>query len=280
MMTIAALIKDGTEKLIAAGIDEPEVNCELILAFVLNKTRTYVRAFSQDSINEKQQTLFKNILEEKLKGKPLAHIIGQAEFMGRVFKVSPNVLIPRPETEELINESLKQFKNNLPNSILDLCTGSGCIAISLAFLFKEAKITALDISDLALETALTNAQNLQIDKKINFIKSNLFENIKTKFDFIISNPPYIPTEEIKTLSPEVLCEPLLALDGGADGLDIIKKIAEQAPRYLNSKGLLALEIGCEQASKVVKFFREDIWQNPQVIKDFAGIERFIFVRKK
>lgn len=280
MMTIAQLIKEGTEKLIAAGIDEPEVNCELIIAFVLNKTRTYVRAFNQNTVDEKQEKLFKTILAEKLKGRPLAHIISQAEFMGRVFKVNPNVLIPRPETEELINESIKQFKNNLPNSILDLCTGSGCIAISLAFLYEKAQITASDISGLALETALTNARNLQVNQKINFIKSNLFENISGKFDFIISNPPYIATNDIKTLSPEVRFEPHLALDGGIDGLDIIKKIAEDAPNYLNQNGLLALEIGCEQAPKVVKFFREDIWQKPQVICDFAHIERFVFVRKK
>ncbi len=280
MMTIAQLIKEGTEKLIAAKIDEPKTHSELIAAFVLNKTRTYARAFSQNIVDEKQEKLFRTILEEKLKGRPLAHIIGQAEFMGRVFKVNPNVLIPRPETEELINESIKQFKNNLPSSILDLCTGSGCIAISLAFLCPKAQITAIDISSAALETALANAQNLRTDKKINFIKSDLFENIKGNFDFIISNPPYIESDIIKTLTPEVRCEPHLALDGGKDGLDIIRRIADESPKYLNKNGLLALEIGCEQAPKVVKFFREDIWQKPQVVKDFADIERFVFVRKK
>jgi len=280
MITISQLIEEGKAKLTVAGIDEPDVHSELIAAFVLNKSRTYLRAFSQNLVYEKQEKLYKTILAEKLKGRPLAHIIGSCEFMGRLYNVSPTVLIPRPETEELISESLKQLKMKLPNTILDLCTGSGCVAISLAFLYHHAQITAVDISPEALDTALTNARNLNVAKRINFIKSDLFENVNKSFDFIISNPPYIASDVIETLSPEVRCEPRLALDGGPDGLDIIRKIAEEAANYLNPNGLLALEIGCGQAPKVVKFFKEDIWQTPQVIKDFAGIERFVFVRKK
>lgn len=280
MITIAQLMEEGAKKLIAAGIDEPWVHSELIAAFILNKSRTYIRAFNQNLVSDKQENLFKTILNEKLKGRPLAHIIGSCEFMGRLYNVSPTVLIPRPETEELIEQSLKQLKMSLPKTILDLCTGSGCIAISLAFLFHNAQITAADISTEALDTALGNARNLNIANKINFIKSDLFENISKTFDFIISNPPYIPTEVIKTLSPEVLCEPRLALDGGPDGLAVISKIADQADNYLNAGGLLALEIGCGQAPKVVKFFKEDKWHYPRVVKDFAGIERFVFVRKR
>ena len=280
MITIAQLIDEGTKKLTAAQIDEPEVHSELIAAFVLNKSRTYLRAFRQNLVQDKQEGLFNTILEEKLKGRPLAHIIGSCEFMGRIYNVSPTVLIPRPETEELIEQSLKQLKMQLPNTILDLCTGSGCVAISLAFLFHHAQVTATDISHKALDTALQNARNLNVDKRINFIKSDLFENINKSFDFIISNPPYIPTDIIETLSPEVLCEPRIALNGGKDGLDIIKRIAKEVYDHLNPNGLLALEIGCGQAPKVVKFFKADKWQNPQVIKDFAGIERFVFVRKK
>ena len=280
MITIAKLIDEGAEKLTAAGIDEPQVHSELICAFVLNKSRTYVRAFNQNLVVDKQENLFRTILDEKLKGRPLAHIIGSCEFMGRIYNVSPSVLIPRPETEELIEESLKQLKMRLPNSVLDLCTGSGCVAISLAFLFHHAQITATDISQQALDTALINARNLNVAKRINFIKSDLFNNIDKTFDFIISNPPYIPSDIIKTLSPEVLCEPMIALDGGKDGLDIIAKIADEASFYLNPKGLLALEIGCGQAPKVVEFFKEDTWLTPQVVKDFAGIERFVFVRRK
>lgn len=280
MITIAQLIEDGTKQLTRASIDEPQVHSELIAAFVLNKSRTYVRAFNQNIVLDKQEKLFKTILEEKLKGRPLAHIIGSCEFMGRIYNVSPTVLIPRPETEELIEQSLKQLKMKLPNTVLDLCTGSGCIAITLAFLFYHAQVSAVDISPEALDTALTNARNLNVDKKITFIKSDLFDNVNKSFDFIISNPPYIPSEVIKTLSPEVLCEPRIALDGGKDGLGIIRRIAKDSFSYLNPGGLLAMEIGCGQAQKVVKFFKEDKWQNHQIVKDFAGIERFIFVRKK
>ena len=280
MITIAQLIEEGAKQLASASIDEPQAHSELIAAFILNKSRTYVRAFNQNLVDDKQEQLFKKILEEKLKGRPLAHIIGSCEFMGRLYNVSPTVLIPRPETEELIEQSLKQLKMCLPNTILDLCTGSGCVAISLAFLFHHAQITASDISTAALETALLNARNLNIAKRINFIKSDLFENINKTFDFIISNPPYIPSDIIQTLSPEVLCEPRIALDGGAEGLDIIKRISQEACDHLNTNGLLALEIGCAQAPKVVKFFKEQKWHDLQIVKDFAGIDRFIFVRKK
>ncbi|MDR0953609.1 MAG: peptide chain release factor N(5)-glutamine methyltransferase [Elusimicrobiota bacterium] len=280
MITIGQLVNNGIKKLEEAGIDEPAANGELIAAFVLNKSRTYIRAFGQNIIHEKEEALFNKILGEKLRGRPLAHIIGEAEFLGRLFSISPTVLIPRPETEELIEQSLKHLSISQPQNILDLCTGSGCIAISLAFLFKTAKITSADISAEALKVALKNAQNLNVEQRINFVKTDLFEQIEGKFDFIISNPPYIPTDIIATLSPEVKCEPNLALDGGADGLRIIEKIVKEAPKYLSKNGLLALEIGHGQAQKVVEFFKSKEWLAPKTGKDIAGIERFIFAQKK
>ena len=229
---------------------------------------------------EKEEKLFNKIVEEKLSGKPLAHIIGEAEFMGRLFSVGPTVLIPRPETEELVEETIKNLPLKRPSRILDLCSGSGCIAISLAFTFPSAEIIGADISPEALQVARKNAENMNLGKKVNFIQSDVFENISGEFDFIISNPPYIPTDVIATLSPEVRNEPRLALDGGPDGLDVIRKIISSAPAYLKPGGLLALEIGCAQCEKVLKFFNAEEWQEPFSRKDFAGIERFIFARKK
>lgn len=280
MITIKQLVDNGIEKLKKAGIDEPEVHGELIAAFVLNKSRTYVRAFGQDIIFEKEESLFNNIVDEKLSGRPLAHIIGSTEFLGRIYNVSPTVLIPRPETEELVEQAVKNLQIKQPSKILDMCGGSGCIAISLAFLFHNAQVTYADISAEALKVAFKNAENLNVAKKMNFVESDLFKNISGTFDFIISNPPYIPTDIIATLSPEVQCEPSLALDGGKDGLDIIRRIATQAGDYLNSNGMLALEIGCGQAEKVVKFFKSKTWHTPFTGKDMAGIERFVFVYKK
>jgi release factor glutamine methyltransferase len=279
MITIKQLVESGVKKLEAAGIDEPAQHGEMIAAFVFNKSRTYVRAFGQNIIYDKDVALFEAVLKEKLAGRPLAHIIGSTEFMGRIFDVSPTVLIPRPETEELVEQAIKKFSVP-PQSILDICTGSGCIAISLAFLFKAAKVVSADISREALKVALKNAQNLNVASRIEFIESDLFKNIEGSFDLIIANPPYIPTEMILTLSPEVQCEPKLALDGGKEGLDIIKRIISSAPKYLNDGGMLALEVGCGQAEKVVKFFKSAQWQKPQVGKDISGIERFVFVCKK
>ena len=280
METIKHLVDSGINKLRAAGIDEPEAHGELIAAFVLNKNRTYVRAFGQNIIYDKEVTLFNTILDEKLSGRPLAHIIGSTEFMGRIFTVSPTVLIPRPETEELVEQAVKRLKIKQPHNILDLCTGSGCIAITLAFLFHGARVTSVDISPEALKVALKNAQNLNVAKRIDFVQSDLFENVKGVYDFIISNPPYIPTDVIATLSPEVRKEPKLALDGGKDGLDIISRIAKDAPAFLNPGGTLALEIGCGQAEKVVKFFKGKYWHDAEIAKDISGIERFVFSQRK
>lgn len=279
MITIKQLIESGVKKLEAAGIDEAAEHGELIAAFVLNKSRTYVRAFGQNIIYDKDEALFHKILSEKLAGRPLAHIIGSAEFMGRIFSISPTVLIPRPETEELIEQAVKKLTMP-PQTILDLCTGSGCIAISMAFLFHSARVVSVDISPQALKVAAKNAQNLNVAKRISFLESDLFEEVSGKFDFIISNPPYVPTEIISTLSPEVKHEPRMALDGGADGIRVIERIANDAHKYLNRGGLLALEIGCEQSAKVVKFFKSRLWEKPQTGKDISGIERFVFVRRK
>lgn len=280
MITVRQLVERAEQRLQAKGIGEPEAHAELIAAFVLNKSRTYIRAFGDNLIYDKEEKLFNKILEEKLSGKPLAHIIGEAEFMGRLFTVGPTVLIPRPETEELVEQSVKHISGSKPDFILDMCSGSGCIAVSLAFLFPSAQVTGADISQGAIEIARKNASNMNLNKRVSFVQSDLFENIKGRFDLIISNPPYIPTEVIKTLSPEVQSEPHIALDGGSDGMDIIKKIILAAPVYLKEGGLLALETGYGQSQKVLQFFKEQYWQETFTGKDFAGIERFIFARKK
>ena len=279
MITIRQLVDCARKELELKGIGEPQVHAELIAAFVLNKSRTYIKAFGDNLIYDKEEKLFNKILKEKLSGKPLAHIIGEAEFMGRLFTVGPTVLIPRPETEELVEQSVKHLCAAKPDNILDMCSGSGCIAVSLSFIFPSAKVLGADISIDALEIARKNADNMNLGSRVQFVQSDLFENIKGSFDLVISNPPYIPTEVIKTLSPEVQNEPHIALDGGYDGLKIIGKIIEDAPYFLNKGGLLALETGYGQAPKVLEFFKDQYWHNPFTGKDFAGIERFVFARK-
>lgn len=280
MITIRQLVEGATKRFDEKGVDEASAHAELIAAFVLNKSRTYIRAFGQNVIYEKDENLFNKIVEEKLSGKPLAHIIGEAEFMGRLFSVGPTVLVPRPETEELVEQTVRHLPAGQPENILDMCSGSGCIAISLSFLFPGAKVIGADISPEAIEVARKNAANMNLSKKVEFVCSDLFSNLDGKFDFIISNPPYIPTDIIATLTPEVQNEPRLALDGGPDGLCVIKRLIDEAPAYLKDGGLLSIEIGCNQTEKVLQFFNDTDWEKPFTGKDFAGIERFIFARKR
>ena len=176
MSTIRGLLAEAEAKLLAAGIDEAAAHAELIAAHVLGKSRTYARAFCQQEAGASAEALFKKILAQRLAGRPLAHITGEAEFMGRIFKVSPAVLIPRPETEELTEQAVKKLQTP-PRHILDLCTGSGCIAASMTFLFNGARVTAADISAEALDIARQNAQNLNAAARIEFIESDLFANI-------------------------------------------------------------------------------------------------------
>jgi release factor glutamine methyltransferase len=276
MTTIGELVKSASQRLEAAGIDEPCANSEFAAAFVLNKKRTFIKAFGQTPVCAREEKKFNDIISRKIKGEPLAYIIGDAEFMGRVFAVNPDVLIPRPETEELILNSVN-FLESAPKTILDLCAGSGCIAVSLSFIYPHAQITAADICERTLKVAQGNAKAHK--SRVKFVKSDLFDAIDEQFDFIISNPPYIPSQDIESLAPQVKLEPRAALDGGAHGLEIIKRIIRAAPRYLNAGGLLALETGINEPEKVVKLFKEGVWSRPIIVKDNAGIDRFVFSRK-
>ena len=196
--------------------------------------------------------------------------------MGLNFYVNENVLIPQPDTEILVEETIEKIKNLMSNNIkiLDLCTGSGAIAISIAKLMSN--ITATDISEKALKIAKTNAQNNNVQNKIKFINSNMFQNINEKFDVILSNPPYIETNTIKTLSKEVQNEPKLALDGGQDGLEFYRIIAKNAHKHLNKNGIIMLEIGYNQRKAVTQIFEETKkYKNIECKKDYSNNDRII-----
>lgn len=272
MKTVKQVIAEITNILNSAGVAEPAANAEFIISNLLNKTRTEILAFGGDFPDSKQE-LLDNIIKQKIAGQPLEYIFKNAVFLGRNFYVDNRVLIPRPETEELILKTQKKLKA-APHNILDLCTGSGCIGVSLALTYPRAKVMCSDISAPALQVAKQNAQNHKAE--INFIQSDLFDNIEGNFDLIISNPPYIKEEDMQTLSPEVKQEPKLAQYGGKDGTEIIEKIILNAPKFLKPGGLLALEIGDKEGQKVLQFFSRDIWHNFICERDMAGLERYIF----
>ncbi len=227
-MQIQELLKIGIEKLKQKNIEEPQLKCRLLMQYILKQPRQYLVINSEKSVNEEQKKEFLKYIEDLLNNVPLQHITHSQEFMKMKFYVDENVLIPRPDTEILVEETIKIATNKKSNNnikILDLCTGSGAIAISLAKYIKNSQITAIDISSKALEIAKKNAKINQVNSQITFIKSDLFAEIKNeKYDIIVSNPPYIKTEVINLLDKQVQREPKIALDGGKSGLDFYEKI--------------------------------------------------------
>lgn len=242
-----------------------------ILEFVMQKDRNWILINQNAELTHEEEERVNEILEKRKNSIPLQYILGKAYFMGLEFRVSEDVLIPQPDTEILVEQVLNSFAGKA--KILDLCTGSGCIAISLKKQLPDCEIIASDISEKALAIAKNNAKLNNV--KIFFKKSNLFENFVEKFDIIVSNPPYIATEVIPTLSEEVQKEPILALDGGKDGLDFYRKIIEFSRNYLNENGKIFLEIGYDQADEVKTLFEENNYKNIEVIKDYGGNDRVI-----
>ncbi len=277
MKTVKQVVFSVTNILNSAGVAEPAANAEFIICTLLNKSRTEIFAFGNSVFPKEKEEILNTVIKQKIAGLPLEYIFNSADFLGRKFYVDNRVLIPRPETEELIlktQNKLKSVSKIAPKNILDLCTGSGCIGISLALNYPRAQVTCSDISAPALQVAKQNAATHKA--KINFIECDLFSNLTGSFDLIISNPPYIKEDDIKTLSPEVKQEPRLAQIGGKEGTEIIKKIIKAAPKFLAPGGMLALEIGDKEGQKVLQFFSRDIWSDFILERDLAGLERYIF----
>ena len=274
-MTIAELLRQAQDRLTSAGSDEPQANSEWLLAHVLGVTRTWVLANGSFEISEKDQTQFEKLLLRKEAGEPLSHIIGVQPFCGLDIVVTPDVLTPRPETEDLVEQVSKQFEREGAYTFLDMCTGSGCIAVALAVKFPNARVLAVDISEAALKVAQQNIRKHKLEARVQLLQSNLWEEVNGSFDLIIANPPYIPTENLAALTREVKHEPRLALDGGADGYEITRPLCQAADSFLAPRGLLALELDDGQALPLVRGLEEIGWK-ATVKKDIFNVERFVF----
>lgn len=277
-MTIKQAITKGMIMLKSNNVESPKLKARLLLQYVLDKPRQYIIVYDNKEIDKQQQWQYFVNIEKLTKGIPLQHITHRQEFMKMDFFVDENVLIPRPDTEILVEEVIKIAQKYNSPRILDLCTGSGAIAISLKKFVPNADITAVDISEKALEIAQKNAEKLEA--KINFVKSDLFDKLDNKkFDIIVSNPPYIRKDEIKKLSEEVQKEPKIALDGGEDGLDFYRIIAEQAINYLKTGSFLCFEIGYNQKNDVIKIIEdEQNYKNTYYKKDLYGNDRIIITQ--
>ena len=277
-MTIREALNKGMIILKSNNIETPKLKARLLLQYILKKNRQYLIVYDNKEIDKKQQWEYFINIEKLANGVPLQHITHTQEFMKMDFFVNENVLIPRPDTEILVEEVIEIAKRMEKSKILDLCTGSGAIAISIAKNVPSAEVWAIDISEKALEVAKKNANNLQA--KVKFKKSNLFNNInKTKFDIIVSNPPYIKKADIKLLSNEVQKEPEIALDGGYDGLDFYRKIASQAIDYLKFGSYLCFEIGFDQQEDVTEIIKNTKhFNNTYCKKDLFGNDRIIVTK--
>lgn len=277
-MTIREALTKGMIILKSNNIETPKLKARLLLQYILKKDRQYLIVYDNKEIDKKEQWEYFVNIEKIANGVPLQHITHTQEFMKMDFFVNENVLIPRPDTEILVEEVIKLAKNMDKPKILDLCTGSGAIAISIAKNIPSAEVLAIDISEKALEVAKKNANNLQ--SKVKFKKSNLFSNIgKMKFDIIVSNPPYIKKSDIKLLSNEVQKEPQIALDGGYDGLDFYRKISSQAIDYLKFGSYLCFEIGYDQQEDVTEIIKDTKHYNDTYCKkDLFGNDRVIVTR--
>lgn len=269
MPTIKQTLKNTKDRLRSAGIDTWSIDADLLMMRAAGLTRIQLVTHDTDEVSSETAEALEGLLKKRLALMPMQYILGHCEFMGLDFEVNENVLIPRPDTE-VLTERVLAFK---PASALDIGTGSGAIAVSLAK-YGVKKVTACDISPFAIETAKRNAARSKVT--VEFIQSDLFENISGSFDAIVSNPPYIKKEVIPTLSPQVKdYEPLTALDGGEDGLDFYKKITAQAHKYLNKGGMLAFEIGYDQGDAVSKLVQNAGFENTEIIKDLAGLDRAV-----
>ncbi|MEO6419845.1 MAG: peptide chain release factor N(5)-glutamine methyltransferase [Polyangiaceae bacterium] len=278
--TIETLVRWATEDFRGRGIESPRLDAEVLLAFALGSTRMQLIIDAKRELEEGELTRFRELVKRRRKKEPVAYVRGEREFYGRNFRVDRRVLVPRPDTETLVEVALKRTTHvSMCMRALDLCTGSGCVALTLGRERPTSQIFATDISRDALEVARHNALRLGA-YNVAFVEGDLFAPVAAasaaRFDIIVSNPPYIPHAEIATLMPDVRdFEPLLALDGGADGLDLIRRIIADAPRFLVRGGVLAMEVGAGEAGPVQELFTARGFTSVSATRDYGRIERIV-----
>lgn len=271
-MTYREAVEFGTKCLTNAGVPDAALDAWYLLQMVCKIEHSYYYVHGEEDITQDAQKEYEIAVQKRAEHIPLQYIIGEQEFMGLRFKVNSNVLIPRQDTETLVEQVLKIVKPGM--KVLDLCTGSGCVLISVLKNAPELTGMGSDISKTALLVAKENAKLHEVDAE--WVRSDLFDNITETFDVIMANPPYIPTGEILSLMPEVRdFEPENALDGGADGLDFYRKIAGQVKDYLNPGGYVYMEIGYDQGEAVSELMRNAGFTEVEVIKDLARNDRVV-----
>jgi len=276
--TLLEVLRSTTAYLTKHRIENPRLNAEHLIAHVMRLSRIELYLEFESKLNENELARLRELVKRRGQGEPLQHLLGTVEFCGQTFLIDKRAMVPRPETEELVELiSNFEFRNSIFR-ILDVGTGSGIIALSLAKEFPAAKIFALDISDDALSLARENAARLGLSQRVEFQKGDLLENLPERFDLIVANLPYVSMQDRHLLAREVLHDPEVALFGGPNGDELVRHLIEQAPSYLTPNGLLALEIGINQAEGLSDFLRLKNYHDIKSKKDYSGITRFLLAR--
>jgi len=300
-MQLKQALASAVDRLQAAGVGSPRMNAEVLLMFLLGVNRAYLYAHPERELTAEEESRYDEVLAQRTTGMPSQYITGHQEFWGLDFVVSPAVLIPRPETEHLVETVLELARGVPQPKVVDVGTGSGCIALALAYELLSAEVYAVDVSAEALEIARANAARLQLENRVRFLRSNIFAVIPsepwpvrgtggasrgtcfslTDFDFVVSNPPYVGFGEAEKVQKSVRdFEPRMAVFAGEHGLDVIGPLVEQAHRALKPGGWLAVEIGYSMQDAVLNLLNPTMWEDVRVVPDLQGIPRVITAQKR
>ena len=280
-MNIAAALIAACEVLQQSGVADPGREASSLLAFALKRPPTFLIAHPEHELTINENALFDESVKRRSSREPFQYIVGRQEFYGLDFEISPDVLIPRPETEILVEDAIKSLQGLTDPTFCEIGVGSGCISVSILHNVANSTAVGIDISEQALAMARRNAAKHEVLKRIQFCKGDVFEGVTGKFDLIVSNPPYIPVADIPGLQPEVLnFEPHLALVGGSDGLDVVRRIVLDAPEHLTPRGVLLVEIGFGQSEPVRELFDLSMWETPDSLPDLQGVRRVLKVRAR
>jgi release factor glutamine methyltransferase len=278
-MTVLELLQTTTAYFGKKGVEQPRLSIEHLLADSLGKKRIELYLEFDRSLSSLELEPLREKVRRRAEGEPLQHLLGHWDFYGRTFKTDKRALIPRPETELLVDTLLKEVTKGEPSTrLVDVGTGSGVLAITLALERPELEVFALDLSEEALTLARENAERLGVLDRVAFRRSDLLEGIEGPFHWVVANLPYIPTSDLNGLQREVKYDPGLALDGGKDGLTIIKRLIESVPGKIASNGMIALEIGQGQSQRVLGFLADHNYRDISIKKDYQGVERLLIAR--